>query len=148
MRRDDLMPYQLKALDRGNFDLDPKLRVLCLAMLRVIGGGFLVFGCAGLSLAVCLWQGTQLAGFGLAASAAALLLPSYLAASSVAKLAPRTGAPTRLALVAAGVAGLAFVGFPRRIEFATVGVNSPQPAKRPFREHQRPALMDIRFRRA
>ena len=111
VRRDDLMPYQLKALDRGNFDLDPKLRVLCLAMLRVIGGGFLAFGCAGLSLAVCLWQGTQLAGFGLAASAAALLLPSYLAASSVAKLAPRTGAPTRLALVAAGVAGLAFVGF-------------------------------------
>jgi hypothetical protein len=107
--RSELMPYQAKATGRSLAQLDPTQRVVILAMLRVIGGGFLAFGVAALGLSALLWRGERLAGVALTAAAAALLFPAYWAASSIERHAPGAGAPTQPTLAAAAVAAVAFV---------------------------------------
>jgi len=109
LSRADLLPYQAKATGRTIGDLDPALRVVILAMIRVVGGGFLSFGVLALGLTFCLWRGETVAGYALALGAAALLGPAGFAASSIVKLAPASGAPTGLTIVAGVVSALAFV---------------------------------------
>jgi hypothetical protein len=107
--RADLLPYQSKATGRTISDLDPALRVVVLAMIRVVGGGFLSFGVLALGLTACLWRGELVAGYALTLGAAALLGPAWFAASSIGKYAPDSGAPTGLTLAAGGIAALAFL---------------------------------------
>ena len=109
LSRADFLPYQAKATGRTVGDLDPALRVVILAMIRVVGGGFLGFGVLSLGLTICLWRGELVAGYALTLGAAALLGPAWWAAHSITKLAPDSGAPTKLTLAAGTTTALAFV---------------------------------------
>ncbi|MBV1708082.1 MAG: hypothetical protein KGQ37_12855 [Hyphomicrobiales bacterium] len=105
----DFMPYQAHATGRGVAELDPGLRAVVLAMLKVIGGGFLAFGVTALGLDALLWSGERLAGYALAVGAVAMLAPAYVAAAGINAQSPGANAPTRLALAAAALTTLAVV---------------------------------------
>ena len=109
LARGDFLPYQAHATGRSVADLDPGLRVVVLAMLKVIGGGFLASGVMALGLDALLWSGERLAGYVFAAGATALLVPAYIAASKVNVQSPGANAPTRLALAAAALTALALI---------------------------------------
>ena len=108
-RRTDFLPYQAKVAGRGVADLDPGLRSVVLAMLEVIGGGFIAIGAASLGLCIALWQGSTAANWALLIATALFLGPAWIAASGLNRVGPNIGAPTRLVVVAASIAAVAFV---------------------------------------
>lgn len=108
-RRTDFMPYQAKAVGHGVAEFSPELRTVILAMLKVIGGGFLGFGVTSLGLCAALWQGSATANWALAIGSAALFGPAWLAASRVDGLGPDMRAPVRLVEAGAATSALAFV---------------------------------------
>ena len=109
LARRDFLPYQAQATGRSVGELDPGLRVVILAMLKVVGGGFLAFGLAALGLDALLWSGQRLAGYALAAGASALLAPAYFAAADINAKSKGAKAPTRITLAAAALTALALL---------------------------------------
>jgi len=107
--RTDFLPYQAKAVGHSIADLGSGLRTVVLAMLKVIGGGFIGSGVTSLGLCVELWQGSTVANWALLIGSAVSLVTLWIAASSVNRVGPDIGAPTRLVAVAAVIAAVAFV---------------------------------------
>ena len=110
LKRSDFMPYHGQAVDRPWAQIDPRMQVLLMALIRVVGAAWIALTGAGVMLAWLIFFGghfalPQLLAFQLFCLVATL--PPVLVASGVRR---RTGARTPVPAGAAVVL-LSVIGF-------------------------------------
>jgi hypothetical protein len=103
----EFMPYQAAVLGKSWAELDPRLQAVILAMLRVVGGGFV-----GLALAIAwlcwpLYHGARWAPWAIITIAAVMLAPALYSTLALRRVEPAAKTPLlptviAMALIAAG----------------------------------------------
>ena len=103
------MPYQISAAGKGWDEFGPGERVVFLAMLRVVGGGFLSLGVAMAWTAYGVWAGVSLAPWAALSIGLAALIPAVSATLLIRRFQPRANPPLALSLAAMTLIALGVV---------------------------------------
>ena len=95
------MPYQAAVLGKSWTELEPRLQAVILAMLRVVGGGFVGLALIIAWLCFALHQGARWAPWAMLTTAAVMLAPALFSTLALRKIEPKAKtplAPTALAM--------------------------------------------------
>jgi hypothetical protein len=95
------MPYQATVLGRSWPELEPRLQAIMLAMLRVVGGGFIALALSIAWLCFAFYHGARWAPWAMLTIAAAMLAPALYSTLVLRQVEPKAKtplAPTALAI--------------------------------------------------
>ena len=95
------MPYQAAVLGKSWTELEPRLQAVILAMLRVVGGGFIGLALTIAWLCFALYHGARWAPWAILTIAAVMLAPALYSTLALRQVEPKAKtplAPTALAI--------------------------------------------------
>jgi hypothetical protein len=103
----EFMPYQAAVLGKSWPELEPRLQAVILAMLRVVGGGFIGLALAIAWLSFALLEGVRWAPWAILTIAAVMLAPALYSTLALRRVEPKAKTPVAptvlaMALIAAG----------------------------------------------
>jgi hypothetical protein len=101
------MPYQAAVLGKSWVELEPRLQAVILAMLRVVGGGFIGLALTIAWLCYALHQGARWAPWAILTVAAIMLAPALYSTLALRRVEPKAKTPLvptalAIALIVAG----------------------------------------------